>query len=72
MSQVTQTTTTTITTPHVTLVYTRAMLITKMVILAATSVDQMISGQHDMVLLPQLIMMDTIRSFVGLTTKPQQ
>ena len=60
------------TTPPVTVVYSGALLITTTVKLAPTSVGQTTSGQHDVVLLPQLILRDTVRASVGLTTLDQQ
>ena len=43
-----------------------------MVTLAPTSVHLTTSDQHDAVLLPQLILRDTIRDSAGLITLPQQ
>ena len=68
MSQVTVTTTT----PPVTVVYSRATLITMTVMLAVTSEHQMTLGQHDVVLLPQLILKHTVRGSGGHTTMLQQ
>ena len=63
---------TTSTTPPVTVVYSGALLITTTVKLAPTSVGQTTSGQHDVVLLPQLILRDTVRASVALITLHQQ
>ena len=65
MSQVTITNTTT--TPSMTAVCSRTTLITKMVMLAPTSVGQTTLGQP-----PQLILKDTVKGSVGLTTMQQQ
>ena len=47
-------------------------LITTMVTVAATSVGLTTFGQHDVVLLPRMILRDTIRGSACLTTLPQQ
>ena len=60
------------TTPPVHVVCFGAMLITMMVTLTAISVGQTSLGQHDGVVLSQLIMRDTLRGSVGLITMPQQ
>ena len=62
ISQVTVTTTTT---PPLTVVGSEAMLITIMNMLAPTSVGKTTLGQHNVVLLPQLILRDTMRGSVG-------
>ena len=69
MSQVTVTTTTT-TTP-VTVVCSGASPITMTISMASTVVGLPISGQQDVVLLPQLIWRDTMRGFVGLSNMMQ-
>ena len=67
MPQVAVTTTTT--TSPVTVVCSRASFITMTVDhFCGTYLVQTISGQHDMVLLTQLILRDTVRGSVGLTT----
>ena len=58
ISQVTVTTTTT--TPSVTVVSSRASLITMMVTHAPPSMGYTTSGQHDVVLPPQLILRGTM------------
>ena len=68
MSHVTVTTIT----PPVTVVCSGAPSITMSVTISPTSVGLTASGQNDMVLLPQLILSDTMRVSVGLTTLPQQ
>ena len=60
--------TTTTTTPSVTVVCSRTLLITTVIMLAPTSVDQIPLGQHDVVLLPQMIIRDRMGGSVGLTT----
>ena len=66
MSQATVTTTTT-TTPPVTVVCSSALPITLTVVMAPTCVDLTTLGQHNVVLLPQLILRDTMGCFIGLT-----
>ena len=63
--------TTTTTTSSVTFVQSRALLITVMVMLALTSMGQTTLGQYDVVLLPPLIVGDTMRGSFGLTNLPQ-
>ena len=70
MSYVTITITTT--TPPVTIVCSGASLITMIGTLGPTSVGQILLGQWDVVLLPQLILQDTLRDSAGLTHMPQQ
>ena len=70
MSQVTVTNIT-ITLP-VTGVCSGASLITMTIVMASTSVGQSTSGQHDVVLLPQLILRDTMKGSVGITPMLQQ
>ena len=69
MSQVTVTTTATA--QHVTALCSCASP-SMTVMIASTFVGLIILGQHDVVLLPQLIPWDTWRGSVGLTTMPQQ
>ena len=69
-SQVTVTTTTT--TPPVTVVCSRAVLITVTVTLVPTSVGQTAMDQNDVVLPPQFILGDRMRASVSLTTMLQQ
>ena len=64
MSQVTAITTT----PPVTVVCFRASPIAITVMMADTAVGLVAVGQHDVVLLPQLILRDTMRDVVGLST----
>ena len=66
ISQVTATTTT----PPVTVVCSRTISMT--VTLVPTAVDLTAFGQHDVVLPPQLILRNTVRGSVCLTTVPQQ
>ena len=68
MSEVTTTTTT----PPVTFMCSRASPSTINVTMASTSVGLAASGQHDVVLSPQFILMDTMRSSVGLATVLKQ
>ena len=67
-SQVTLTTAT----PPVTVACPRTTSITATVIMTVIFVSLAGFGQHGVVLLPQLILRDTIRGSVGLTTVPQQ
>ena len=69
MSQVTVTTTTT--TAAVT-VCSRVIFKTMMVMLSSNSLGKTMSGQHDVVWPLQLILKDTVRGSVGLTTMLQQ
>ena len=58
----------TTTTPPVTVVFSRASPITITVTMALTSMGLATSGQHDVVLPPQLILRDALRGSVGLVT----
>ena len=60
------------TTLPMTVVCSGMMLITMQVTMAPTSLGQTTSVQHDVILLPQLILRDIMRGSAGLTTKPQQ
>ena len=62
----------TTTTSPVTVVCSGASLITKMDMLAPTSVGQITLDQQDVVLPPQFILRDTVRGFVGLMHVPQK
>ena len=53
--------------PPVTVVCFSTSLITTMVMLVLTPMGQIISGQYDVVLPPQLNMRDTVSSYPGLT-----
>ena len=70
MSQVTVTTTT-ITHP-VTVVFSIASPITMTILRDPSSVGLPTSGQHDVVLPLQVILWDTVRGSIGLSTMPQQ
>ena len=65
------TVTTTSTNPPVTIVCSRALLITMTVTMAPTSVGLATLGQHDVILPPQWIIRDTMRGLSGLATIPQ-
>ena len=56
------------TTPPVTVVCPRASVITRTATVAPSSVDLAASDQHYVVLPPQLILRNTVRNSVGLTT----
>ena len=62
----------TTTTPHVTAVCSGALLISMTFALPPTPVGQTTLSQHDVVLPPKVILRDTMRGPVGLTTMPQQ
>ena len=70
MSQITVTTA--ITTPPVTIMSSRAMPITRMIMLAPTSLGQATLGQHDVVLLSQVILRDTVTGSAALTIVQHQ
>ena len=59
-------------TPSLTGAYCITSSISITVTLASTSLGLTTSGQQDVVLPPQLILRDTVRDSVGLTTVPQQ
>ena len=64
---------TVITTNHVTVVFSRASTTTMPVTVASTSMELAVSlGQHNLVLLPPLILRDEIRGVLGLASMPQQ
>ena len=64
--------TTTSTTPPVIVVCSRALSITTTITMAPTTLHLAVSGQYDVVLLPQLILRDTVKGSVSLTIVPQQ
>ena len=49
-----------------------ASSITNTVTMSTTTVGLTVSGQHDVVLLPPLILRDTVRGSIGLITVSQQ
>ena len=57
--------TNTTTTPPVTVVFSGASFITMTATTAPTSVEQMTSGQQDVILPPQLIQRDTLRGLLA-------
>ena len=59
-------------TPPVTVVCSRASPVTMTVTIAPTCMGLAASGQHDVVLLLQVIPKDTLRGSVGLATVPPQ
>ena len=64
MFQVTATTTT----PPVTVLCSSSSSITMIVTMTPTAVDLVASGQYDVVLPPPLILRETVRGSIGLTT----
>ena len=58
--------------PPVTVLCSRALPVTMIVTIAPTSVGLAASDHHDVVWPPQLILRDTMRGSVGLTTLSQQ